>query len=254
MTDELAGKVAIVTGGASGIGRAMVERFAAEGARVVIADIDADDRRGPRRRRWRRRAAFQQTDVTDADQVQALVDFDGRTLRRAARDGEQRRRRQRHGPVPPRRPHRLRPRGGHQRARRAAGLAAGRPSHEGQRRRLDHQHVVHRRARRRRRPHHLPGREGGGHPRQSVDRPRRGAVRHPGELPRARPDPHGDDHLRHGLACAQFTQPLTREGMPEDVAEAALFLASDRSAQITGIVLPVDGGTTAGPPATSSSC
>jgi len=33
------------------------------------------------------------------------------------------------------------------------------------------------------------------------------------------------------------------------VAEAALFLAGDRSAQITGVVLTVDGGTTAGPPA-----
>ena len=32
------------------------------------------------------------------------------------------------------------------------------------------------------------------------------------------------------------------------MAEAALFLASDRSAQITGVTLPVDGGTTAGPP------
>ena len=47
----------------------------------------------------------------------------------------------------------------------------------------------------------------------------------------------------------QFTQPLPRQGRTEDVAEAALFLASDRSAQITGITLPVDGGTTAGPPA-----
>jgi NAD(P)-dependent dehydrogenase (short-subunit alcohol dehydrogenase family) len=33
-----------------------------------------------------------------------------------------------------------------------------------------------------------------------------------------------------------------------DVANAVLFLASDRSAQITGIVLPVDGGVTAGSP------
>ncbi len=43
-------------------------------------------------------------------------------------------------------------------------------------------------------------------------------------------------------------QPLQRVGSPRDVAEAALFLASDRAAQITGIVLPVDGGTTAGAP------
>jgi NAD(P)-dependent dehydrogenase (short-subunit alcohol dehydrogenase family) len=39
---RLDGKVAIVTGGASGIGAATLRRFAAEGARVVCADVDAE--------------------------------------------------------------------------------------------------------------------------------------------------------------------------------------------------------------------
>ena len=37
---ELEGKVAVVTGGASGIGFAMAERFAGEGVKVVLADIE----------------------------------------------------------------------------------------------------------------------------------------------------------------------------------------------------------------------
>jgi 3-oxoacyl-[acyl-carrier protein] reductase len=40
MTGQLSGRTVIVTGGASGIGRATVERAAAEGANVVIADVD----------------------------------------------------------------------------------------------------------------------------------------------------------------------------------------------------------------------
>lgn len=39
--EKLAGRVAVVTGGASGIGRAMGERFAAEGMKVVLADVEA---------------------------------------------------------------------------------------------------------------------------------------------------------------------------------------------------------------------
>ena len=40
--------------------------------------------------------------------------------------------------------------------------------------------------------------------------------------------------------------PLGRVGQPEDVAHAALFLASDEASWITGVTLPVDGGLTAG--------
>ena len=41
-------------------------------------------------------------------------------------------------------------------------------------------------------------------------------------------------------------RPLKREGTPDDVAEAVLYFATDRSRYVTGTVLPVDGGTVAG--------
>src|SRR3954465_10837038 len=39
---RLDGKVAVITGGASGLGEATAHRFAQEGARVVVADLDAE--------------------------------------------------------------------------------------------------------------------------------------------------------------------------------------------------------------------
>jgi NAD(P)-dependent dehydrogenase (short-subunit alcohol dehydrogenase family) len=54
------------------------------------------------------------------------------------------------------------------------------------------------------------------------------------------------DHLPGGAETGermmQFTQPIKRVGRPEDIARAALFLASDDAAFVSGVVLPVDGG------------
>ena len=47
------------------------------------------------------------------------------------------------------------------------------------------------------------------------------------------------------LARHAFIVPLGRAGVPEDVAGAAIFLASDLAGYVTGITLPVDGGTEA---------
>ena len=44
------------------------------------------------------------------------------------------------------------------------------------------------------------------------------------------------------------TQPLKRNTRPRDVAQAMLYFASDVSAQVTGIVMPVDGGISIGDP------
>jgi NAD(P)-dependent dehydrogenase (short-subunit alcohol dehydrogenase family) len=55
------------------------------------------------------------------------------------------------------------------------------------------------------------------------------------------------DRVKKAVAeVTDSSRPLKRQGTPEDVAQAALYLASDRSAQITGVVLPVDGGASAG--------
>jgi len=68
-----ADRVAIVTGGASGIGRSLVTALAAEGARVVIADVDADLATTVARNLGAGVRA-ERVDVTDAAAVQALVD------------------------------------------------------------------------------------------------------------------------------------------------------------------------------------
>src|SRR5579883_1273197 len=71
---QLAGKVAIVTGGAGGIGRATAQLLVAEGARVVVADVD--EAGGEQlAAELGAAAAFRPTDVSNLEQVQAAVDL-----------------------------------------------------------------------------------------------------------------------------------------------------------------------------------
>ncbi len=77
MTGMLTGKSALVTGAATGIGRAIALLFAAEGARVVVSDVDAV--RGEETRRAIEdaggAAVFCAADVSDEAQVASLIEL-----------------------------------------------------------------------------------------------------------------------------------------------------------------------------------
>jgi NAD(P)-dependent dehydrogenase (short-subunit alcohol dehydrogenase family) len=247
VADELTGKVAIVTGGAGGLGRAVVERCVAEGAAVVVADVNAE--RGEKLAAdLGERVAFRATDVSDADAVQAAVDL------AVERFG-----------------------GLHIMVNDAGISSASRRFLDDDFRDFERVMAVNllgvmlgtQRAAR-----HM-ARHGGGSIVNitSIAGINAGAGLMPYRASKAAviqvSRSAAIDLAEHGIrvnciAPAHIAteinahydvgeiirrmQPLQRAGRPDDVADAVVFLASDRSAQITGVVLPVDGGTTAGPP------
>ena len=246
MAHELSGKVAIITGGASGIGLATAELFVAEGAKVVIADVDAT--RGQEvAAGLGDTAVFKQTDVADVDEVQNLVDlaigeFGGlhimfnnagipssfdRFLTNALSDFDRVMAVNLYGTMV-----------GSQRAARHMAEHGGGS-------------IINNSS--------IGALTGGAMP--VAYRISKGAVI---QFSRSiaidlaeygiRVNCIAPGHIPTGITnydlnrTIELTQPLQRHGAPEDVANAVLFLASDRAAQITGIVMPVDGGTVAGPP------
>jgi NAD(P)-dependent dehydrogenase (short-subunit alcohol dehydrogenase family) len=243
--NELDGKVAVITGGANGLGRATAEVFAAEGARVVIADLD-DTAAEALVGELGDVAAFHHTDVADAESVQAAVDFAverfgaldvmvnnagipssfRRLMDDDLRDFERVMAVDLFGVIV-----------GTQRAASRMGeggsvinttsIAGISPGVGLTTYRAAKAAVIHfsRCA--------------------AIELAERGIrvnVVAPGNIAT-------DINARFDTAAiVQRIQPLQRLGSPTDIANAALYLASERSAQVTGMVLPVDGGTSTGPP------
>ena len=262
MSQELAGKTAIITGGASGIGRASAELFVAEGAKVVVADVNGAEGEALATTLGAN-ARFRRTDVSHADDMQELVDFAiaefggldilfnnagisgahhprllddpledfskviGINLYGAMRGTQSAGRHMRdHG-------------GGV--IINNASIAGVLPGQALASYRVSKAALIHFSkcsaidlAEYNIRVNCLVP----GHIRTPLT-----SFSMPGMTPQQM------ERLREALAPVwDSNQPLKRHGHPRDVAQAALFLASDRSAQITGINLPVDGGITAGDP------
>jgi NAD(P)-dependent dehydrogenase (short-subunit alcohol dehydrogenase family) len=260
MVHELDGKVAIVTGGASGIGAGIVEKFVAEGARMVIADIDRD-RGEDFAAKVGADAIFRSVDVSDPDQVGALVAFAVETfgaldvmvnnagisskMHRSFLDDDL---------------------ADFQRvmAVNVLGVMAGTRDAARQMASAGGGSIINISS--------IGGIQAGGG--VMTYRASKAAVIQfskssaielayydvrvnciaPGSIPTPILASSASGKGREELERFEQTlraqmradRPLQREGTPEDVAEAALYLAGDRSRYVTGTVLRVDGGTAAG--------
>lgn len=260
MTNELTGKVAVVTGGSAGLGEGLVRRFVAEGAQVVIGDVDTAAGTALAAELGDR-ALFLRTDVSDLDQIGALVatavekfgglhvmvnnagvsgtmhrrfmdddlaDFDSvmrvnvRAVMAGTRDAARHMAENGGGSIL-----NLTSIGGIQagggvmtyRASKAAVIQFTKSASI----ELAHYEI---------RVNAIAP----GNIRTAIVRKSASAE----ELERL-------EQFEEGIrAQMRADRPLKREGTVEDVAEAALYFATDRSRYVTGTVLPIDGGTVAG--------
>jgi NAD(P)-dependent dehydrogenase (short-subunit alcohol dehydrogenase family) len=250
---ELSGRVGIVTGAASGLGQAIARRFAEAGALVVIADVN-DAAGQATAAEIGTGAVFRHTDVAEPDEVRSLVEFAVDAL------------------------------GGLDVMVNNAGVSGNMHQRFFDEDFADFSHVlsvnllgtmVGTQAAGRHMAEH-----GGGSIinvtsiggitagrsvisyRASIDLAEHGVRVNciaPGNIPTgllassmSTADGSGNGQVAMIRAIQAVSKPLRREGAADDVAEAALYLAGEKSAYITGIVLPVDGGTTAGTPFSSA--
>lgn len=98
MAERLEGKVGVVTGGASGLGESIARKLAAEGAKVVVADLS--DRRDEVASSLGEGAVAREVDVSDQASVEALEAWLRETYGHIDLDGQQRRDQRTGAPFP----------------------------------------------------------------------------------------------------------------------------------------------------------
>ena len=239
---DLDGKVAIVTGGARGQGAAEARLFAREGATVVITDVL--DEVGEQTA-GELGCDYPHLDVSSEAEWQSVVDDV------VARHGRLDILMNNAGIFRPAQMLNTSTEMWNQTvAINQTGVffgmrTVGPGDDRGRQRRLDHQHLLDRRARGRVRGERLRGHQARGDGHDQDGRQGAGQVRHPRQLHPPRRHRHRHDR-RHGQRQQEekmvSRQPIKRLGTPEDIAEMALFLASDRSSYCTGQQFTVDGG------------
>jgi NAD(P)-dependent dehydrogenase (short-subunit alcohol dehydrogenase family) len=245
MGSRVAGKVALVTGGAGGMGAAHVRALAREGATVVITDVDAEAgaRLADEIRAAGSEAASHRLDVADADSWRAVVAEVAQT----------------YGQIDV--------------LVNNAGVQVRSVGVEVEEREWDLVTAVNQRGVFLGMQAVIPGmvERGGGSIVNIASVAAlvglRGSIPYQASkaavlgLTRGTAAAYGPDNIRvnaicPGLVVTGMTQsadaeavarmkvqiPLGRDGRPEEVAAAVVFLASDESSYITGIALPVDGG------------
>ena len=249
---DMSGKVAVITGSSRGIGRAIAERMAEQGAKVVISSrkqaVCDEVAKAINDRAGKQVALALAANISTKDDLKHLVEETNRVFGKidtlvcnAASNPY-------YGPQAGISDEQFRKILGQQHRRQSLADLAGGAADDRAQGRIDHHHLVDRRAQGLDRARRLCDFQGRRHAARAQSRLRIRPVQHPRELHRAGPD---QDRFCPGVVgksgnaeSSTARSPLLRIGEPDEIAGAAVFLGSNAGTFMTGQTIVIDGGAT----------